>query len=93
MKWLFLCFIGISCFAYAFSERCYSGDDCREGECCTGGITPWIKGSCRPLEKEGDVCDPNSPDTGKYFMRCPCESSLKCVTKENVVGGSICVRE
>lgn len=40
-------------FFQAVALGCYSQRDCKEGYCCTGGITPWLKGVCRKLGEEG----------------------------------------
>ncbi|KAG8188026.1 hypothetical protein JTE90_009900 [Oedothorax gibbosus] len=74
-------------------KRCYSQEDCDNGYCCTGGITPWLKGSCKKLSEEGESCDPNPPTTGKYFLNCPCKENLKCDDSIMIVGKIRCIRE
>ncbi|GFW31791.1 colipase_C domain-containing protein [Trichonephila clavipes] len=93
MKTLLLCFVAVFCVAVTLGERCYTQDDCKDGECCTGGISPWVKGSCKNLANEGESCDPASPDTGKYFLHCPCKSGLRCDDSKKIMGSIKCVRE
>ncbi|XP_054706263.1 U8-theraphotoxin-Hhn1c 1-like [Uloborus diversus] len=72
-------FIIASCLCFTTILGCYSQDDCDEGYCCTGGLSPWVKGSCKKYGEKGDTCDPDKPDVGKYFLTCPCRDGLRCV--------------
>ncbi|GIY41135.1 hypothetical protein CDAR_603701 [Caerostris darwini] len=90
---ILFCFIGALCAATVLGNRCYSQEDCSEGECCTGGITPWLKGSCSNLAEEGEACDPATPSTGKYFLNCPCKEGLTCDDSAQVMGKIKCVRK
>ncbi|GFT15261.1 colipase_C domain-containing protein [Nephila pilipes] len=93
MKTLLLCFVGVLCVVVTFGESCFSQEDCKDGECCTGGITPWLKGRCKNLAEEGESCDPGSPSTGKYFLNCPCRSGLICDDSVKVMGSIKCIRK
>ncbi|CAL1272347.1 unnamed protein product [Larinioides sclopetarius] len=94
MKILLVCLIGSLCVLSTLGERtrCYSQSDCNDNECCTGGISPWIKGHCQDFSQEGEACDPGQPDTGKYFLYCPCRDGLVCDNSGKTMGSIKCVK-
>uniref|UniRef100_A0A4Q8K1F3 U15-Liphistoxin-Lsp1a_1 n=1 Tax=Liphistius sp. SGP-2016 TaxID=1905180 RepID=A0A4Q8K1F3_9ARAC len=92
MKLIFLAAFLASVLILSGANRCYSRYDCQEGTCCAGGITPYIRGSCQDLAEEGEKCDPNPPDTEKYFLYCPCVEGLHCVSESVQEGDAVTMK-
>ncbi|XP_067134706.1 uncharacterized protein [Centruroides vittatus] len=88
MKYVLFVAVIFACVLALQGQRCESGKDCKEGQCCITYVPSGFffrLGQCKRLLKEGEKCMPDFlhglAGKGRYFVKCPCQEGLECMSE------------